>query len=377
MTSADNAYYDQYTGSMQRISFHHFSFILLVGCLITMPMARAHLPDNFAELSDDVQKVILEYAFFSEKAHKVWGQDYEEPSVHTMVKYLDDYHTRVHIDFAQGRIRVESERSKTPLKSLQHAIAATLLTPADPNRVDLYTATDMGLVGKPFLAGSVVDNEGQAITSQWRADRYSQYLVQHKLQKRGARYWVDIPMVNRFKQRNAEQYRQWVVEAARRYNVSPSLILAVMETESSFNPFAVSHAGAYGLMQVMQNTAGRDVFQRIYQRNDRPSREYLLDPARNIDAGTAYITILRDVYLREVKDPTKREYCIIAAYNGGTGNLLKAFHKDRKAAIARINAMSAKDVYQRIVRHHPKDESRRYLVKVTQAKPNYAHWNTH
>jgi membrane-bound lytic murein transglycosylase C len=33
-----------------------------------------------------------------------------------------------------------------------------------------------------------------------------------------------------------------------------------MQTESSFNPYAVSHADALGLMQVVQHSAGKDVF---------------------------------------------------------------------------------------------------------------------
>ena len=104
--------------------------IVFFTAFFSLPLV-AHLPANFANLSDDVQSVILEYVFFSENAHEVWGEDFEEPSIHHLVKYLDDYHTKVNIDFSGGRIRVESERSKTPIQSLQQAIIATLLTPAN------------------------------------------------------------------------------------------------------------------------------------------------------------------------------------------------------------------------------------------------------
>ncbi|MCS5932560.1 transglycosylase SLT domain-containing protein [Klebsiella pneumoniae subsp. pneumoniae] len=50
-----------------------------------------------------------------------------------------------------------------------------------------------------------------------------------------------------------------VRQASRKYGVDESLILAIMQTESSFNPYAVSHADAMGLMQVVQHSAGRDV----------------------------------------------------------------------------------------------------------------------
>lgn len=356
-----------------RIRF--INLLLFSVLLLLAGTARgAELPENFASLSDDVQAVILEYVFFSEKANQVWGNDFEEASVRTFVKYLDDYHTRVHIDFEQGRIRVESERSQTPLKSLKQAIVATLLTPADPSAVDLYTAADMGITGRPFLAGQVLDQDGQAVEYPWRAGRFADYLLQHNLQHRGARYWVDIPMVSNHRRRSAESYRAMATRAGQKYRVSVPLIMAIMETESSFNPFAVSHAGAYGLMQVMRNTAGKDVFSRIYRRNDRPDRSYLLNPAKNIDTGTAYLSILNDVYLKDIRGWKKREYCVIAAYNGGAGNLLKTFHRDRKRAVERINRMSDDEVYRTIVRQHPYQESRDYLKKVTRFKQQYVSW---
>ncbi|MCH2039611.1 MAG: murein transglycosylase domain-containing protein [Saccharospirillaceae bacterium] len=346
-------------------------FLLFLFC---GSLSATELPENFAELPDDVQAVILEYAFFAEQADQVWGEAFEESSIHSMVKYLDNYHTRVRIDFARGRIRVESQGSKTPLKSLQKAISATLLTPANPNAIDLYTASDFGLTGKPFLAGQVVDHQGKSVLYPWRAEQYAKYLTSKKLQKRGSRYWIDIPMVGNYRKVGANRYRLPVVAAAEKYRVSEALIFAIMETESSFNPMAVSHAKAYGLMQVMRNTAGKDVFQRIYKRRDKPSRNYLLDPEKNIDAGSAYLSILRDVYLKGVQGWLKKEYCVIAAYNGGAGNLFKAFHSNRRKALARINAMSTQQVYNTIVNDHPKLESRRYLQKVIKFKKKYVNW---
>ena len=332
---------------------------------------EARLPEGFADLDTDVQAVILEY-LFSNQASQVWGEQAVVPTAHEMVKYLDDFQTRVLIDFERGNIRVESLGSSQPEAALEHAIAAILLTPANPEAVDLFTASDFGITGRPFLAGQVLDHEGKAIEYPWRAERFASYLAAQKMQHQGNRHWVDIPMVREHKVVSAKGFGPAIERAANRYQISPALILAVIDTESSFNPFAVSPSKAYGLMQVMSRTAGRDVYEKIYKRSGQPDRSVLLNPDKNIDIGTAYLSILRDNYLRGVQGALKQEYCIIAAYNGGTGNLLKAFHSDRKRAVQRINAMSAEEVFQTIVRSHPKAESRNYLKKVTKAKARYA-----
>ncbi|ASP39317.1 lytic murein transglycosylase [Bacterioplanes sanyensis] len=348
---------------------------LCIGMLLIGSCLRAaELPENFEQLDEDVQAVILEYLFFSEQADQVWGEDFAASDRYRMVKYLDNYHTRVMIDFAAGRIRIEQRGGEQPVQALRQAIVATLLTPADPNQVDLYTATDMGLTGKPFLAGRVTDYDGKDILFPWRANRFADELMQRALKRGQGRYWVDIPMVSNYLHAGARQYWPLVQAAAQKYQVSSALMLAIMETESSFNPMAVSPVRAYGLMQIMRKTAGRDVFERVYRRSGMPSRRYLFNPANNIDVGAAYLSILRDIYLKDIRGWRKRQYSMIASYNGGAGNLFKTFASSRKRAIARINAMSDQQVYNTIVRHHPAAETRRYLQKVTQKQQKYSAW---
>lgn len=357
-----------------------FYFLTLFSLLATflwvsIIAVRADLPANFIDLSDDEQAQLLQQEFFSENVIAHWGSDYVEPSSQFYVKYLDDYDSRARIDFNTGSIRVETLKKEFHIEVLKKAIVSTLLTPADPMQVDIYTAQDVGLIGKPFLLGKVTDHEGQSIAYSWRAQRYAQYLIDHHLKtqwRNGKRqYWVDIPFVNKFKQLAAKQYLPHVSVAAARYRLDHALVFAVIETESSFNPFAVSSSNAYGLMQVMPNTAGLDYFQRLQKKDFRPSQKYLFDAKNNIEVGSGYLSILRDVYLRGINNPLSQEYCMIAAYNGGAGQLLRSFHRDRKKAIAAINRLSPSEVYRFIVTQHPKRESRNYLKKVIKYKKKY------
>ena len=135
-----------------------------------------------------------------------------------------------------------------------------------------------------------------------------------------------------------QKYSQHVLAAAKQYNVPASLIYAIIETESSFNPFAVSSAGAYGLMQVVPSTAGKDVYQKIKNKAGQPTKKVLFDVAQNIDIGSAYLHILKDNYLKAIQQKKSKHYAIISAYNGGAGNVLKTFDTRRDRAVDKINA---------------------------------------
>jgi Transglycosylase SLT domain len=91
-----------------------------------------------------------------------------------------------------------------------------------------------------------------------------------------------------------------VREAAERHDLDPALVKAVISTESSWNPYAVSPKGAMGLMQLVPATAERFGVGNPY------------DPAQNVEGGTAYLKSLLDRYHGDLKKS-------LAAYNAGPG----------------------------------------------------------
>lgn len=123
-------------------------------------------------------------------------------------------------------------------------------------------------------------------------------------------------------------YDSLIQRMARRYKVDRALIKAVVHAESAFNPYATSHKGASGLMQLMPATA------EIYGVND------IYDPAQNIRAGVRY--------LRDLLGQYNNTKLAIAAYNAGP---------------------TAVDRYRGIP---PYNETRDYVRKVLRYKKQYA-----
>ncbi len=76
---------------------------------------------------------------------------------------------------------------------------------------------------------------------------------------------------------------------SRKYSISPDMILALIQTESSFDPRALSDQGAMGLMQLLPSTA-REVAREL---NIRWTGDTILwDPPTNIEMGTYYLKSL-------------------------------------------------------------------------------------
>lgn len=186
-----------------------------------------------------------------------------------------------------------------------------------------------------------------------------------------------IPLKNQKDAQRAQPYLARVKEQSLRFKLDPSLVFAVIHTESHFNPMAQSHIPAYGLMQIVPRTAGRDVNRFLFKLDEDMPKEKLYVANDNIEAGAAYLHILFNRYLRKIENPESRLFCAIAAYNTGSGNVAKTFNPDGSRNISKaakiINAMSPDDVYQKLLANLPYEETRNYLKKVEKRRPIYTY----
>jgi membrane-bound lytic murein transglycosylase C len=321
------------------------------------------------------RKVAEAYAQLRANVQKRWGQNDAKMADRTVyVKYTQGYKSRVITDFDHGTLTVETLDQTDPPGSLKAAIVASLLTTNDPAAVDLFTDKDVNLdTGrKPYLYGLVHDNQGKAIQNRAQAEAFAKYLVAQRTQTRpvsadqGAQtaLFVRINMVKNYEVKGAEHYRVAAEKYAAQYHVSPSLVLAIMRTESNFNPFAVSPAPAYGLMQLVPTSAGRAALKRAQGVDDTPTPEYLFDPEHNIELGTVYLSLLSDTEFRAVENPDSRDYCVIAAYNTGPRNVTRVFSSNKTEALNDINQLDPSALFERLRVNLPYEETRQYVVKV-------------
>lgn len=103
---------------------------------------------------------------------------------------------------------------------------------------------------------------------------------------------------------NPQEFEHLITAAAAKYGVSASLVRAVIQAESGYNPQAVSRTGAGGLMQLMPGTA------KSLKVADR------FDPGQNVDGGVRYLRFLLDTFKGDVS-------LALAAYNAGLSKVAK------------------------------------------------------
>ncbi|MEJ2141584.1 MAG: murein transglycosylase domain-containing protein [Gammaproteobacteria bacterium] len=336
---------------------------------------------NPVALANDITRIRQQYhkllSLLRGEVEQQWGSsDTLIPSNKRYVKYTQNYKSRAIINFETGLIRVETLSDKDTQANLKNAVVTTLLTPDDPRSVDLYSDRQIKLSGQPYLYGLVKDHNNRMVQSPGQAETYADYLVQQRMktsqtQQGKSKYFVSFNMVSNFSNIQARRVKPLVDKYSQRYNVSPSLVYAVIKTESAFNPYAVSSSPAYGLMQIVPTTAGRDTFSKIKGYDHIPSKEYLFIPENNIELGTAYLNIIEHQYLGNIRNPVTREYCTISAYNGGAGNVLRMFSQDRTRAVDIINSMPPARIYDKLSNEHPRNETRRYLYKVLHARKEF------
>ncbi|MGR8949034.1 MAG: transglycosylase SLT domain-containing protein [Gammaproteobacteria bacterium] len=175
----------------------------------------------------------------------------------------------------------------------------------DLNTVKRYVGIAI-LIAVPLVAGAdiykYVDKHGRIHLSDKPAhDGYKRIV-------RTWKGWKEAQVAYRDSAKNRKRYAPAIDSVAKQNKLPRALVHAVITAESAYDPNAVSHAGAVGLMQLMPGTA-----ERYGVRNRK-------DPLANMAGGTRYLRDLLKMFDNNL-------VLAIAAYNAGENAVIKYGNK--------------------------------------------------
>lgn len=189
--------------------------------------------------------------------------------------------------------------------------------------------------------------------------------------KRRVTYVVPLP-ATRLRMK-ARQYQPWVRERAAKAGLPVDGVLAMMHAESYLNPLARSHAPAFGLMQVVPSTMGRDATAALFNEPRLLSPRYLFNAENNIEVATAYLGAIYNGQSAGIGNAQSRWYFTQAVYKIGLTEAARRFDAggDPEKAITAINTLQPAQVLQQLMRQDVNFPLRDYFAQVQQLQASY------
>lgn len=340
---------------------------------------------------------------YQSKIRRQWPNA-EVSSTTRWVSYSEDFNTKRVVDFKSNHIEISLEN---PYENGQSNVAAVRASATeqvknllamhereamqqDPVAVALAeTFEERGAEGADSSASPLVFSElfSTAVPDQAAIAAVADSLTQKSrirfqalsastenvpvFDKKRVTYLVPLPEARlRLK---AMQYRSLVRRYAEKTGLPAEGVMAMMHAESAFNPLARSHVPAFGLMQIVPSTVGREAAAALFGNPRLFSPDYLLNAEKNIEVGTAYLAKLYNEETATISDPKSRWYFVQAIYKVGLPNAARLFDSggDASRAMAAINQLHSSQVLQRLMQQDGSSPLREYLAQTQQHQSSY------
>ena len=272
---------------------------------------------------------------------------------------------------------VSKELSESERKPLFQGLAKSKLI---QKLVKVLSETDNR--GDSILDDQLADENGSEINAA-NAEKFAEKNISGQLEaskdytgkdgKKRKSFSFSLDLKPGHQKSRMNKYRKEIVKQSKRFNIEPSIAMAITETESNFNPKATSHIPAYGLMQLVPSSGARDAYKYVYDKDKFLGKRYLYNSDNNIELGCAYLAKIRYNYFKRIKDDEKAYMCSVAAYNTGIGNVAKALTGKGiiNPATDEANSMSSGKLYKTLRKDLKHKEARDYLERVWTRKNKY------
>ena len=301
----------------------------------------AQMEEQYRDMS---RKMAEQSAWFKKSVEQQWTE-FKDSTPKEWVDYSLKGDSRSKVDFEKGKIEVEvlvpveevapTKKNVTSTEQLDKNEQAKLRALAE-KKIEEQTRKMVATKEEhkeEILKDQVKTKDGAVVTEKNSGRFVKEQLAPAMVVERKPvvaqdgkprlKVKVKIDMVPDHLKIRAARYADQIGVYAKKYDMDPALIYAVIHTESEFNPKAKSPAGALGLMQLVPRTAGVEAYKYLYKKDKLVTPEYLFDPGNNIMLGSTYLHMLMTRYYGKIKDPDNRRSLSIAAYNCGPGNVRK------------------------------------------------------
>lgn len=357
-----------------------------------MQSDKALYNDLEKEYQDYVKAEKEAYEKFVKEMSAMWGGgNVAESTEKEWVEYSDDGKSRSIVDFEQGEATIEiiitpeEEKSEEKLEEkVEEKIKELIVNKGTTKDYDSEKEKALPLQETPVLENQIQTPSGELVTEENVEESVKEIVQEVVVEKKEITgddgetrqvVTVKLDLVPDHIKTRAEAYKNEVETYCRKYEVNPAMVYAVMQTESAFNPKAKSYVPAYGLMQIVPTSAGKDCAASLNKSFSQPTANYLYEPENNIEMGVHYLYLLNKRYYTKVTDPDSRDLCVIASYNTGAGNVARALRGDTKIskAIPQINEMSYEELFK-YFENKLLPETQNYIRKVTERMNNFNEW---
>ena len=222
-------------------------------------------------------------------------------------------------------------------------------------------------------------NSKRYIKNKFKSRKYKKEVIIGGDGRARTKYKVSLDMVPNSMKIRAQKFIGLVKKYSSQYNVDPALVLALIHTESAFNPRAFSRRPdgtpmAIGLMQIIPSQAGRDAYKALYGSDRIVRPEFLYNPDNNIKMGVWYIKWLskwwnkRDKKYGNTSSKLQNDYYTISSYNQGMGTILKKAYKKHN-----ISKKSDQETYRILnTERSISKEGRDYIERVVKRRKLYS-----
>ncbi len=325
--------------------------------------------NNFQAYQDE------QFIKYEKYIEDMWG-DFKESSPKTWVGYTEDFSGRTSVDFDSSKVVVEvvvdDNSSDEEVKQKLEALTKKILEEKDET-------------GATILEGQVAspNNPMQAVkSSDAKAVVENSKILEKKVNGKKV-YSINLDLVSDSDKKRIAQYEDLISKFCKEAGIEPALAIAIIKTESCFNPRAYNRTGnAYGMMQIVPKYAGRTMNRILYKADKEPKSKILFDPEKNLRMGINFLGHLKSTSWKKITNEINQRYCVICSYNGGSGAIYIALAgKTSKIPQEKwddmmnlLNSNNNKKVYDLL---HTKswEETRHYIKVVEERYAQYLPYN--